>query len=208
MNKLYDDPEFREKVQSTKEGIQNIKEHFYKMDEERKKIKSEQDKVLFEMAMLNGAKKRLREQKINIENGVKNAGKMGKAIELQEDINALKNRNKTWENINDKNKSILKVKLTDKEKQMKQIMGEIEEYRGMLREKTKDNNKLSKEAKQLKQMVPKKPDKDISMVEDNDESRENQNIRNDLGIQGGSEEDDEQSDKEKNEVTPKETIGL
>lgn len=208
MNKLYDDPEFREKVQSTKESIQNIKEHFYKLDEERKQMKSDQDKVLSEMAMLNGTKKKLREHKINIENGVKNSGKMGRAIELQEDINVLKNRNKTMENINDKNKSILKVKLSDKEKQMKQIMTEIEEYRDMLREKTKANEKLSKEAKQLKQMIPKKPNKDLSMMEENEKSKENQNIRNDLGIQGGSDEDEDQSDKEKEERTPKETIGL
>lgn len=125
MNKLYDDPEFREKVAKTKEDIQSLKDNFYKMDEERKKIKTEQDKVLNEMAKLNTQKRKLREKKINVENGVKNVSTVGKTLELQEEANIIRNRNKTFETINDKNQSLIRTKIDDKDKRMKQVEDEI-----------------------------------------------------------------------------------
>lgn len=125
MNKLYDDPEFREKVAKTKEDIQRHKDQVAKLEEQRKKIKADQDKVLGEMAKLNGHKKKLREKKINVENGVRNAITVGKTLELQEEAEVIRNRNKNFENIGDKNLNLIKGKIEDKEKRIKQVEDEI-----------------------------------------------------------------------------------
>lgn len=125
MNKLYDDPEFREKVAKTKEDIQRHKDQVAKLEEERKKIKADQDKVLDEMAKLNGHKRKLREKKINVENGVRNAATVGKSLELQEEAEVIRNRNKNFENIGDKNLNLIKGKIEDKEKRIKQVEDEI-----------------------------------------------------------------------------------
>lgn len=211
MNNLYDDPEFREKVQQTKDDIQKLKENHNKMDEERKQLKSEQQRVLDEMTKLNNKKLKLRQKKIDLENGVKPSS-TSKALDLQEEASILKNRNKVFENIKDKKQTNVKNKIVDKEKRLKQLEKEIEEARSELRDKTKENEKLSKESKQLKAMMPAKPiaeNKDIEISgyggyqqemanHDKDDSFEDDNIRDNI----------EDNDSEQEYVKPKKTIGL
>lgn len=64
MNKLYDDPEFREKVEKTQSDIQEIKGQYYKFDEYRKKLKVEQGIIINNMTKISQAKRKLMEQKI------------------------------------------------------------------------------------------------------------------------------------------------
>lgn len=64
MNKLYDDPEFRDKVEKTQNDILEIKGQYYKFDEYRKKLKVEQGIIINNMTKISLAKRRLMEQKI------------------------------------------------------------------------------------------------------------------------------------------------
>lgn len=64
MNKLYDDPEYRDKVEKAQEEIRKFKEEFTQLDEERKKLKIDQHIVINEMAQMNSAKIKLREKRI------------------------------------------------------------------------------------------------------------------------------------------------
>lgn len=209
MNNLYDDPQFREKVAQTKADIQKIKEQHYAKDEERKSIKLTQAKIIEEMSKLNTAKQRIRQKKINLENGVK-SGFMGKSIELQEECNVIRNRNKVIESIQDKKDSKLKSKLTDQEKHMKYLEKEIRDTYAMLREKTSKNEKLSQEVKQLKKMLPKQ-EKDLSKVapDNNDlETAHNVNSQHDLGIQGSEVNEYREKDEDDDVDSPRESIGL
>ena len=125
MNKLYDDPEYRDKVEKAQEEIRKFKDEFTQLDEERKKIKLDQRIVINEMAQLNSAKIKLREKRIWIENGIVSLGKPPKVVEQNNEIEIMMKRNKVIEDMNEKNKNRIMGKLTDKEKRTAQIEIEI-----------------------------------------------------------------------------------
>lgn len=62
MNKLYDDPEFRDKLEKAKEEITKYKEEWAKLEEERKVTRQQQQKVINELAQINATKRKLREK--------------------------------------------------------------------------------------------------------------------------------------------------
>jgi uncharacterized protein (DUF3084 family) len=213
MNKLYDDPEFRDKVANCKADIQKVKERYTQLEKRRNLHKKDRDSVTAEMTSLNSAKLKLRESKIKIEKGNKKFGQMGKAMELKEENDAINNRNKIWSNILNKNTSKLKSKIHDKEKRIQELQQEIMQAKKDLKAKISENEKFSQEAKQLKGMVPEKANKDISIIEDpqDDYSKEHRDNPLDVGMQGTFEHDNDTSDKEDEESrvrTPVESVGL
>lgn len=125
MNKLYDDPEYRDKVEKAQEEIRKFKDEFTQLDEERKKLKTDQHIVINEMAQMNSAKIKLREKRIWIENGIISLGKPPKAVEQNNEIEIMMKKSKVIEELNEKNKSRIIGKITDKEKRMAQVEAEI-----------------------------------------------------------------------------------
>jgi len=213
MNKLYDDPEFRDKVANCKADIQKVKERYTQLEKRRNLHKKDRDSVTAEMTSLNSAKLKLRESKIKIEKGNKKFGQMGKAMELKEENDAINNRNKIWSNILNKNTSKLKSKIHDKEKRIQELQQEIMQAKKDLKAKISENEKFSQEAKHFKGMVPEKANKDISIIEDpqDDYSKEHRDNPLDVGMQGTFEHDNDTSDKEDEESrvrTPVESVGL
>jgi chromosome segregation ATPase len=180
MSKLYDDPEFRDKVAKTQSDIQKKKEEFYNNDEERKMIKVQQAKIIDEMANAQKAKRKLREQKIMLENGMKTR-EMKRASDKENEIKALKSRMKVWEEIKDKKDNKKKHEIALKEKKCKLIEQEIQEAMKDLQKRSAENEKLSSEVKQLKAMLPKKTMKD-SFIEEEQKATPNRD-NNDLGLQ-------------------------
>lgn len=203
MNKLYDDPEFREKVASSQNEIKNIKERHQKLSEEHKELKLEQNKVIAEMTKLNNAKRKLRERKIDMENGIKNSHKSSKIIDLEEEATIIKQRNKQREALHEKNENRVKLKVVEKERTAKQLEEEIKETRRLLEERTKDNERLSQESKQLKAMIPKKSLKD-SFAKDNSVVGDH---KHDLGV-GSDRHGNSDHSEERDIKTPQESIGL
>lgn len=175
MNKLYDDPDFRDKMADTSENIKKIKENFTEKDEERKKIKIKQERILSEMASINTAKLKLRERKINIENGIKDGSLPANIEKLNEEHGIMVRKTELAEMLHSKAKTKVKVKNHEKEKRMIDIENEIIEIQELLIQKDKENEKLSKEVKDLKKMIPK-PGKLSSKVSENLDKSELNNI--------------------------------
>ena len=89
MNKLYDDPEYREKREKANNGIKQKKEEYYLNDEVRKVMKIEQKQIIEEMTKLNKEKYRLIEAKKQLETGCK-TNKMKMAMKAKEELIAMK----------------------------------------------------------------------------------------------------------------------
>lgn len=152
------------------------------------KLKTDQRAVINEMAQANAAKIKLREKRICIENGIISLGKPPKAVEQNNEIEIMMKKSKVIEELNEKNKNRIIGKITDKEKRMAQVEAEISILQEELKNKTKENEKLSIEAKELKKMIPKKLEKDEKEfsvneellkeddhAEENDEAHSNRN---------------------------------
>lgn len=90
---------------------------------------------------------------------------MQKVQDMNDEINMIHNRMKVWEGIKDKKKNKLKDDYKDKEARIKQIERELKQGYKDLDIKTEENEKLSSEVKQLKNMVPTKT-LNMSVVEE------------------------------------------
>ena len=101
------------------------------------------------MANLNQIKFRLKEEKISLMNG-KTTHKMKKVLEAKEEIQAMRNRMKIMEGIQNKNQNKVKKTELKKEKMFKELEKMKEEAIKNLKEITQENERLSKESKELK----------------------------------------------------------
>jgi chromosome segregation ATPase len=200
MNKLYDDPDFRDKMEQSRDDIKNIKSNYYELDSEHKVLSAKQDKILKQMANLNTANTKLRERKINIENGVKEKGYPSNITKYSEEASVIQSKNMVIKKIQDKNKTKNKIKLNEKESRMIDVENEILELQEAIIQRDRDNEKLSKEVKNLKRMIPK-PDIKISTKQSEtfDKAEMNnisQNIGNDEPLKLGSDKDGETQEQD------------
>lgn len=109
MNKLYDDPDFREKMVKTKNELIKAKETCGEMEEYKKKISTEQAKVIKTMSSLTATTRRLVEKKICIENGVQLSKVTEDNEELDHELSMLQSRKKMAADIHKKKQNKIKV---------------------------------------------------------------------------------------------------
>jgi len=183
MTKLYDDPEFRFKLEKTTKGIAQKKEENAKMQLERRQLRKEQDKVIKEMSDLNKVKFQLIEERNKIKNGKKTT-KMRRAKKAIDEINIIKSRVKVIENLRDKKESKTKQSCLRKEKLLKEYEQMIKVTKKQLKNVTTENEQLSQNVKDLKNMVPKTPliSKNADLDNSRLGSRQAHSPPNDLGI--------------------------
>ena len=102
------------------------------------------------MSNINSQNLKLREKRINIENGIKDSLIPQKVNDLESEATMIRRKKEFYEKINGKNVSKLKVKMTEKEKRMMEVEEEIIELRKALKKRESENEKLSGEVKNLK----------------------------------------------------------
>ena len=213
MNKLYDDPDFRDKMTQTQNDIKKLKESYTSQDQVHKSISAKQDKILKELATLNASKRKLRERKICIENNLKDKILPSKLTQFNEEASMIMRKNQLIEKHKANNQVKSKIKMHNKEKKYDEVEAEIEEIKQMLRVKNQENERLSKQVKNLKKMLPKveKSYKDVkgsaSELKLNELNKsELNNIsqsidNNDLVLGNDNDEPDRHQDKDKDNET-------